>query len=269
MSDITPEKSPLAFFLLAIALVVPFLVYGALTGLQLAPGIPVAALGTFCPMLAALILVYRQARWAGVVALLERSFDFKRIEDKLWYAPILLLMLAMTALQFLVLRLMGISVPEPHIAVLPALALCIAAFIAALGEELGWSGYAIDPMQARWGALQAGIALGIFWAVYHYIALLEAHRAVEWIAWWTLYTVAARVLMVWLFNNTGRSVFGMALFHMTLNVTWYLFPIQGSFYDFHVTGLIMAAVVAIVVVVWMPQMRRPLLVLPGSNGKKK
>jgi membrane protease YdiL (CAAX protease family) len=42
--------------------------------------------------------------------------------------------------------------------------------IAALGEELGWSGYAIDPMQARWGALKASILLGIFWAVYHYIS---------------------------------------------------------------------------------------------------
>ena len=34
-----------------------------------------------------------------------------------------------------------------------ALALFGALFIAALGEELGWVGYAIDPLQQRWGAL--------------------------------------------------------------------------------------------------------------------
>jgi membrane protease YdiL (CAAX protease family) len=255
MNAITPKKSPLAFFLLVVALIIPFWVFGALTGIQLSPGIPVAALGTFCPMLAAIILVYREDKKAGVVTLLKRSFDFKRIKSKWWYVPILLVMPAVTTLQFWVLRLMGVSLPDPQIAILPTLALCIAAFIAALGEELGWSGYAIDPMQARWGALKASIILGIFWAVYHYIGLVQAHRSVEWIAWWTLFTIAARVLMVWLFNNTGKSVFGMALFHMTLNVTWQLFPIQGSYYDYRVTGLIMAAVAAIVVVVWEPQVR--------------
>jgi membrane protease YdiL (CAAX protease family) len=255
MTKTLPEKPLLAFFLLSIVLIIPFFVYGALTGIQLSPGIPVAALGTFCPMLAALILVFRKDGKPGVVTLLKRSFDFQRIEDKRWYALILLLVPVVTILQFLVLLLMGVSLPVPHIAIFSTLAICIAAFIAALGEELGWSGYAIDPLQAHWGALKASLILGIFWAVYHYIGLLEAHRAVEWIVWWTLFTVAARVLMVWLFNNTGKSVFGMALFHLTLNVTWQLFPIQGSFYDYRLTGLIMAAVAAIVVGVWGPQMR--------------
>ena len=257
MNATTPKanKSRLAFFLLAIVLIIPFWVYGAMTGIQLLPGIPVAALGTFCPMLAAIILVYREDKRASVAALLKRSFDFKRIKAKRWYAPILLIVPVVMVLSFAVLRLTGVPVPAPQIAVLPTLALCIVTFIAALGEELGWSGYAIDPMQARWGALKAGIILGIFWAVYHYIALLQAHRSVEWIAWWTLYTVAARMIMVWLFNNTGKSVFGMALFHMTINVTWQLFPVGGSFFDPRVTGLILAVVAAIVVGVWGPQMQ--------------
>jgi hypothetical protein len=73
---------------------------------------------------------------------------------------------------------------------------------------------------------------------------------VEWIAWWTLYTVAIRVIMVWLFNQTGGSVFGMILFHMTINVTWLLYPVGNSFFDPRVTGLILAAIAASVVLVW-------------------
>lgn len=256
--NVTMPKSDtflLAFFLLAVVLILPFWVFGALTGLQLLPGLPVAALGAFCPMLAAIILVYRVDKKAGVVALLKRSFDFKRIKDKRWYAPILLIMPVVTALSFWVLRLTGVSLPAPQIAIVPTLALCVVFFIAALGEELGWSGYAIDPMQASFGALKASIILGIFWAVYHYIALVEAHRSVGWIAWWTLFTVAARVIMVWLFNNTGKSVFGMALFHMTSNVTWQLFPIHGSYYDYRVTGLILAGVAVFVVGMWGPHMQ--------------
>lgn len=101
-----PNKSLLAFFLLAVVLIIPFWVFGAMTGLQLAPGLPVAALGAFCPMLAAIILVYQEDKRAGVVALLKRSVDFKRIKAKRWYAPILLIM---PVLSFWVLRLMGVS----------------------------------------------------------------------------------------------------------------------------------------------------------------
>lgn len=252
MNDDTHNKSLLAFFLLAIILITPFWVLGAITGVQLLPGLPIAALGTFCPMTAALILVYREHKRAGVIALLKRSFDYKRIKDNRWYVPILLIMAGVMVLSFVVQRLMGEPVPLPHITILSVLVLCIGFFFGALGEELGWSGYALDPMQARWGALKASLMLGGFWAIYHYVGLVQAHRSVTFIAWWTLNTVSLRVIMVWLFNHTGKSVFGMALFHMTINTTWQLFPVSGSYFDPRVTGLILAVVAVIVILVWGP-----------------
>jgi hypothetical protein len=59
MKNDTPNRSVLAVFLLAILLIAPFFILGAITDWQLGPGLPVAALGTFCPMFAAMILVYR------------------------------------------------------------------------------------------------------------------------------------------------------------------------------------------------------------------
>jgi len=246
------QRSPLKFFILVFALTIPFWVIGAVTGLQLLPGVPVAALAACCPLLAAMILVYREHKTAGVTALLKQSFDFKRIKAKLWYAPILLLMLVVSALSFGVLRLTGTPVPAPQIAFLQLLNLCIACFILALGEELGWSGYAIDPMQDRWGALRASLILGSVWAVWHYVALVQADRSVAWIAWWSLYTVTQRVIIIWLYNNTSKSVFAAALFHMMTNVSWQLFPVNGSYFDPRVTGLILTLVVVIIVVVWEP-----------------
>ena len=111
------------------------------------------------------------------------------------------------------------------------MALCAGLLVAALGEELGWSGYAIDPLQARWGALPASVGLGLFGAAYHYPGLVEIHRSFEWIVGWSLGTVASRVIIVWLYNNSGKRVFAAALFHMTINLTWQLFPVNGSFYD--------------------------------------
>ena len=85
-------RSPLKFFALVLGLSVPFWLMGAATDLQLMPGLSASALMAFCPMAAALILVYRENQADGVTELLARSFDFKRIRAKRWYAPILLLM---------------------------------------------------------------------------------------------------------------------------------------------------------------------------------
>ncbi|MEL1135765.1 type II CAAX endopeptidase family protein [Desulfitobacterium sp. THU1] len=246
-------RSPLAFFILIFTLAIPFWVIGEMTGLQILPGLPIAALIAICPGLAALILAYRENRESGAKLLLIQAFDYKRISEKIWYAPMLLLMPVVMILSFGLMRLTEIPVPAPMIAVLPTLIMCVVFFIGALGEELGWSGYIIDPMQDRLGALPAGIVLGLIWAVYHYIGLAQTHREVVWIAWWSLGTVALRVIMVWLYNNTGKSVFATAIFHMTINVTWQLFPVNGSYYDPRVTGSISALVAVIIIVVWGPR----------------
>jgi membrane protease YdiL (CAAX protease family) len=238
---------------LTFALSIPFWIAGALTTLQLLPAIPVSALGLVCMGGAAVILVYRERGRAGVVALLRRSFDATRVRSKIWYAPTILLMPGIMVLSYVALRLMGVALPAPQLSLTTTLILFIVFFVAAIGEELGWSGYAIDPLQERYGALGGALLLGVVWAVWHVIPLLSVPRSLAFIAWWSLGTVASRVIIVWLYNNTGRSVFVAVLFHAMINVTYFLFPIDGSYYDPRVTGVIMAFVAAIVTIVWGPR----------------
>lgn len=247
------NRSVVTFFLLTFALAVPFWLIGALTGVELLPGLPIAALMTWCPMIAALILVYREEGAAGAIALLKRSLDFRRVKSKLWYVPTLLLMPAASVLAFGILRLTGTPLPVPQIGAASTLMLGAIFFIGAISEELGWSGYAIEPMQKQWGALRASLVLGVIWCLYHYVALAQAHRSVEWVAWWSVYTLSLRVITLWLYNNTGRSVFITVLFHMTSNVTWQLFPVSGSYWDPRVFGAIMALVVGIILLIWEPR----------------
>ncbi len=241
------------FFLLVLVLSIPFWLAGALTSFQLLPGLPLSALGFLCPAMAAAILVYRKGGLAGVSGLFKRSFDFRRIRARAWLVPLILLEPAMSALAYGVMRLGGVPVPAPQFSPWTALALLAVFFVAALGEELGWSGYAIDPLQDRLGALQASLVLGVIWAAWHFIPLLEARRSLEFIAWWSLGTVAGRVIIVWLYNNTGRSVFVAAVFHAIINLTWQLFPVNGSFYDPRVAGSISALVAVLVAIVWGPR----------------
>ena len=206
-----------------------------------------------CPVTAALILVYRENKTTGVTELLKRSFDYKRIRAKIWYVPIILLMPGVMVFSYGLMRLMGVALPTPQFTVLAALALFLAFFIAALGEELGWSGYVIDPMQDRWNSLQTSILLGLVWAAWHIVPYLQAHRSLAWIAWQCLFTMAVRVLLVWLYNNTGKSVFAATLFHAMRNVSIFLFPIYGSYYDPRIAGLITTFAAVLVTVVWGPQ----------------
>jgi uncharacterized protein len=243
-------RSLLKFFVLVFSISAPFWIVGAVTGLQLFPGLPVAAFAVVCPAAAASILAYRESRAAGVAALLNRSFDYKRIKAKEWYAPVFLLMPAVMVLSYGLQRMMGRVFSPPDLTLPVAVAMSFAFVVSALAEEIGWSGYATDLLDDRSSALQTGLVLGGVWAVWHFVPLAQAHRSVAWIAWWCVGTVALRVILVWLYNNTGKSVFATALFHAMSNVCTILFAV---YYDPVVTNLTIALTAAIVTVVWGPR----------------
>ena len=238
------------FFLLVFALSIPFWVIGGATDLQLMPGLSVSALMGFCPMAAALILVYRDKGATGARALLKRSFDFNRIKSRRWLVPVLLLMPAVSLVVYGLMRWTGMPLPAAQFHLFPALLMFIAFFVGAVGEELGWSGYALEPMQARWGALGASVLLGLVGIAWHLTLLLQIGRPPTWIAWWCLYALTLRIFTVWLYNNTGKSVFSAALFHATVNLSYMLFPVYGSHFDMRLAGLVMAGAAVLVVMIW-------------------
>ena len=241
------------FFALVFAFSVPFFVLGGATDLQLMPGLSVSALAAFAPAAAALVLVHLNKTSAGMLALLKRSFDFKRIQDKRWLVPVLLLMPAVSFMVCGLMRWLGTPMPAAQFHLFYAVLMFIAFFVGALGEELGWSGYALDPMQERWGALGASVILGLAGILWHLTPLLMTGRPPAWIAWWCLYALTFRIFTVWLYNNTGKSVFTAALFHATVNFSYMLFPVDGSHFDMRIAGLLMACIAVVVVMVWGPK----------------
>jgi CAAX protease family protein len=124
----------------------------------------------------------------------------------------------------------------------------LAFLVSAAGEELGWSGYATGPIQARWGELGAGLLLGVVWAAWHLVPLIQVDRPLGWIAGWSLGTVANRIIIVRLYNATGGSVFGATLYHAMNNLSWQLFPNRGSHYDPRISGPLLGLAAAVVVV---------------------
>lgn len=232
------QESVPAFFALIFILTIPFWVLGAIKPIELLPGLPISALGAFIPAMAALILVYKIDRLSGVLQLMGRSFDFKRVENKGWILAALLIPPAVAVLAYVIMSAGGELLPKPAPFTFVILPMFVLFFISALGEEIGWSGYAVEPLQRRWGILAAGLVIGVVWAVWHFISLTQVHRSMEWIAWWSLHTIALRMIIIRLYNHAGKSVFVAAVFHAMINVSWQLFPNNGSYYDPRVFGLI-------------------------------
>ena len=237
------KRSPLKCFLLVFTLSLPIWLIGP-RDWPITPSV-----GT--PLIAALILVYREEGLGGVRRLLRRVIDHKRIKQKIWYVPIIFLLPIAYVLTYGVMRLMGLPLPaEPYIPFLLAALLFVLFFILAIGEEVGWTGYVTDPLQERWSALTTGIILGLVTALWHFVPLIQMGRTPTWIVWWTLGAVALRILTVWLYNNTGRSLFAAIVFHATSNVSFAVFPNHGSHWDPAVAGAITAIAAVIVTFLW-------------------
>jgi membrane protease YdiL (CAAX protease family) len=249
---VTPPK-PLAFGALLLALSIPFWLADAATGVVLPVNLPVSSLMAFCPAVAALILVHRADGAAGAKRLLRRAFDTSGMGVR-WYPPALLLMPGIGLCAYAVMRVVGRATPDPHIPLLTIPVAFVVFFATAVGEEIGWSGYVLGPVQARRGALGAGVVVGAAWALWHVPGWLSLHSPV-WTAWQLQFTIAARVVMVWLFNDTGGSVFAVILFHTMINVDYALFPNGGSHYDPAVVGPL-TAIVAVTVTLVARRRRR-------------
>ena len=247
----------MVFFVLVYLLSTLFWLLGAVSKQMLpketAINLPISALMAFCPITAALILVQSKYGSCGVKKLLKRSFDYKRIKKKIWYIPILLLM-PMT-----MILANGIITGEPTVALtyqypgVMVLGSSLLFFIAALTEEVGWSGYILDPIQNRWGALITGLILGLVWAIWHIVPFIQTYNSANWIAWQSINLVVSRILMVWIYNNTGKSVFATILYHTMYNVTTLLLPNFGFVYDPVVTTIILSAFALIIIFLWGPK----------------
>ncbi len=98
-----------------------------------------------------------------------------------------------------------------------------------LPEELGWRGYALDQLQARWSALVSSLILGAIWALWHlplfFIKDLYYFDHGFWsLEFWMFMVgvIPTAVIYTWIFNNTNRSTLGAILFHFMSNFTFEL-----------------------------------------------
>lgn len=256
-----------AFFTLVLVLSLPFwLAALLLKRVNIPINLPISALMAVCPLIAAAILLCREQGWAGVRALLKRTFDFVRIRHKAWYLPVFGLWPLMMLLAYGLMRFIGAPLPDPQVPLRLAPLFFAVFFLSGATEQLGFQGFLYERMQSRRSALSAALLIGVFWGLWHVVPFLQQQRPPAWILWQVLGMVPFRVLIVWLFNNTGSSVFATVIFQAMANVSQFLFPNLGSHYDPLYAFLLMSAAAAAVTFLWGPATLARYRFAPESSG---
>src|ERR671911_852278 len=95
----------------------------------------------------------------------------------------------------------------------------------ALGEEIGWRGYALLRLQAGGSALGASLILGPIWAFYHLPLFFtgQAFRSPSLLVPFVVSGLALSVILTWVYNSTGGSLLLVVLLHATANLPLTLF----------------------------------------------
>ena len=243
------KQSIIKYFMLVILLSIPFWVLGAFIDLTkyIPIQLPISALMFLCPILAAIILTSKNGKKGDLKLLLNRIWDFDKIKNKWWLLVAILLIPSLMFLPYLIMLFFNNNLPKPEIKLSTAVIFVFIFFIGSIGEEVGWTGFVTDPMQQRFGALKASFILGTIWAVWHIIPYIQTHRNATWILWQCVGTVALRIIMVWLYNNSNRSLFAIIACHTSINVSVNLFPINGSHYDPFYFGILLILTAGIII----------------------
>lgn len=220
------------FFLLIFILSIPFWILGSFVDLKniIPINLPISALMLFCPLMASIILTKKEKPVNGLKPLFSRVLDYKKASFFYNLTSIFMIPTLMLG-TYILMCFISITIPSPNIHLLDIFILSILFFIGAICEEVGWTGFITDPLQDKVGAIKTSLIIGFIWAIWHIIPYTQAHRSVMWIFWQCLSTIFLRFIILWLYNNTNKSLFIAILAHTSINISEFLFPNYGSHYD--------------------------------------
>ncbi len=275
-------RSPWLFFAVTFALTWLFWLVAAGLGLGMdsAAGGLLLALGIMGPMVSGIGFTYLTRDQAGRRDYWKRITDFKRF-GFVWYLIVFLLVPLLSGMAALIDVLLGgrgavwgeviLNFASDPWAILPSV---LFSSIIPFFEELGWRGYVLDRMQAKWSALRAGLILGGIWSIWHLPLFFikgsyQNGLGVGTPAFWLFMAglVPLTVVFSWIFNNTNRSTLAVFLFHSMVNFTGELIAVTERA-DTLLIGLWFVAA-AVVCFIWGPRTlagRRAGGLLAASSG---
>lgn len=219
----SPDKPLIVFFLLSIGLIFLLTLPGIIanySGRELGiPVLPLMIIGSWTPNFAAfLVIALVLKRPWGIRELFSRWLMWK--ESPWWYllafSPIGAALLGVWL--FSIMDPQAVSDPQyPGIGMLQGF-LILTLITGAMGEELGWRGFALPWLQSRFNAFRASVILGAVWGLWHlplWFTGMGWEEANFWLFAWV--GIVVTIILTWLCNNTRGNMLLVTLFHMSFN----------------------------------------------------
>jgi membrane protease YdiL (CAAX protease family) len=181
-----------------------------------------------------------------------RIGEVHRIRGAGWALTALLLPPAVTLMAFGIVRNFHLPLPEA-VAFTPTAApgLFVMFFLGAIPEEIGWTAYATEPLQKRYGVVGASLIIDAVWALWH-VALWwsgggwEGQNHALAVLGQAASVVFLRVIIGWLYAYGGRSLFLAIVLHAMDNTCWKLFPNNGSHYNPTATVIVLGFIALLI-----------------------
>jgi membrane protease YdiL (CAAX protease family) len=287
----TARAFPLKYFVIAFAFTWFFWGLDVLGARDMIPALPgLTVVGTFGPLVAAVIVTAQESGRAGLRSLLGRVVRWR--VAPIWYAVAILGPLVITLGAIALHVALGGQPPSLGLLIgaLPTLLIFVVYMMiaVALGEEVGWRGYALPALQARYSALLASLILGVMWGLWHLPVFFNPDTFYSNLpfALWLAYIVPFAILITWVFNSAGGSVLMAMFFHAVMNASselWKTIPeysvkpptaaeAVAATVHFNLMGAIVLWVAAVVVVLVYGQRnlsRHPRQVLEATSGESQ
>lgn len=227
-------SSPWIYFAATFAWTWSLWILALLLGLSMdtAAGFAMLLLGVLGPMVTGIGFTYLTYGQEGRRDYWRRVVDFKRIGVR-WYLVILLFAPILNVLAALLDMLLGgigatwgdaaLNFVVAPLSIIPSI---LFATLIPFIEELGWRGYSLDRLQAKWSALVSTLILGSVWSLWHLPLFFvegtyQANLGVGTLEFWVFMIgiVALSFPFTWIYNDTRRSTLAVILFHAMINFT--------------------------------------------------
>jgi membrane protease YdiL (CAAX protease family) len=243
-----------SFFALAFGLTWAIMIPGVVASYGLIDfpnAVPLLLVMSYGPTIAAIAVSASLGGRAAIKSLLGRLLIW-RVGFR-WYAVALLLNGAVVLAALGVYALLGNALP-PFPVLGPGLLLDVVLtfVVVALvnGEEIGWRGFALPRLQARWGFVGTVIVLGALETLFHLpiyfnngASAAGGQNGTSFLAF-TASSFLAVTLFIWLYNHTRGSLLIATLFHASMNAWSNILPFPSTS-DAFFWSLVLAQLVAL------------------------
>ncbi len=192
----------------------------------------VVIIGAFAPLMAAITLVVREEGWKGIRAFLGQALDFHIKPVYLILALSLPLLIHVIA-HYLALAV-GLDVAKtlfpteipvgPIVLAVPYFFLMLV--IGGGQEEIGWRGYAQEPLQEKIGVIPASLVIGLIWGIWHlplWFMAGDLHSSYSFLAF-VIMTTSISIMYAWFYNSSGKKLVVVMFFHAMNNTAAPLLP---------------------------------------------